>query len=126
MYYKLSDLVIKNIFVQSKLFALNFPSKHITHVTLLVRLEISIWYSSFDVNPIQDGHFWGCSRMGGKKVRLPNICHTYPSFDVNAIQDGHFQGYSRIGGKKVRLPIICHTYPTMMKHFTVIPYLKKI
>ena len=79
MYYKLSDLVIKNIFVQSKLFALNFASKYITDVILLVRLEISIWYSSFDVNPIQDGHFWGCSRMGGKKAHLPNICHTYPT-----------------------------------------------
>ena len=31
------------------------------------------------VNPIQDGLFWGCSRMGGKKVPpLPKICHTYP------------------------------------------------
>ena len=48
------------------------------------------------LNPLQDGHFWGCSRMGegGKK---------HPS-----------------------LPKICHTYPTMMKLSTVIPYLKKI
>ena len=28
------------------------------------------------VNPIQDGPFWGCSRMGGG---LPKICHTYPT-----------------------------------------------
>ena len=32
------------------------------------------------VNPIQDGHFRGCSRMEeGKKDPLPKICHTYPS-----------------------------------------------
>ena len=32
-------------------------------------------------NPIQDGHFCGCSQMGvrGKKVPLPKICHTYPT-----------------------------------------------
>ena len=30
------------------------------------------------INPIQDGLFWGCSRMeGGKKVPLPKVCHTY-------------------------------------------------
>ena len=39
-----------NIFGQSKLFALNFVSKYVTDVTLLVRLEISVWYGSFDVN----------------------------------------------------------------------------
>ena len=47
-------------------------------------------------NPIQDGLFWGCSRMRGG------------------------------GSKKAPLPKICHTYPTMMKFGTVIPYLKKI
>ena len=30
-------------------------------------------------NPIQDGPFPGCSRIGGKKVPLPKICHTYPA-----------------------------------------------
>ena len=31
------------------------------------------------INPIQDGHFWGCSRMGGRqKDPLPKIFHTYP------------------------------------------------
>ena len=32
-------------------------------------------------NPIQDGHFRGCSRMGGGGERspLPKICHTYPT-----------------------------------------------
>ena len=33
-----------------------------------------------DFNPIQDGPFWGCSRMGGdKKASLPKICYTYPT-----------------------------------------------
>ena len=33
-----------------------------------------------DLNPIQDGQFRGCSRMGGdKKAPLPKICHTYPT-----------------------------------------------
>ena len=31
-------------------------------------------------NPIQDGLFRGCSRMGGgQKGPLPKICHTYPT-----------------------------------------------
>ena len=30
------------------------------------------------VNPIQDGPFWGCSRMGvAKSPPFLNICHTY-------------------------------------------------
>ena len=29
------------------------------------------------INPIQEGLFRGCSRMGGKKDPLPKICHTY-------------------------------------------------
>ena len=32
------------------------------------------------LNPIQDGHFRGCSWMeGSKKAPLPKICHTYPT-----------------------------------------------
>ena len=31
-------------------------------------------------NPIQDGHFWGCSRIeGSKKASIPKICHRYPT-----------------------------------------------
>ena len=34
-------------------------------------------------NPIQYGHFWGCSRIGGsKKGPLPKISHTYPTMMV--------------------------------------------
>ena len=52
----------------------------------------------------------------------------YILFDgCNPFQDGLFWGCSRMGmGEKVPLPKICHTYRTMMKHGTVIPYLKKI
>ena len=49
--------------------------------------------TSLDLNPIQDGLFRGCLRMG---------------------EEG--------GGKKAPLPKICYTYPTMMKLGTVIPY----
>ena len=47
----------------------------------------------------------------------------------NPVQDGIFLGCSRMGGgiaKRPHLPKICCTYPTMMKHGTVIPYLKEI
>ena len=58
------------------------------------RLSAKVWWK---VNPIQDGLFWGCSRMeeGGEAWRT-------------------------------LLTKICYTYPTMMKIGTVIPYLKKI
>ena len=34
-----------------------------------------------ELNPIQDGHFQGCSRMrdGAKRPPFPEICHTYPT-----------------------------------------------
>ena len=32
------------------------------------------------VNPIQNGHFWGCSRMeGAKRSPLLKFCHTFPA-----------------------------------------------
>ena len=32
------------------------------------------------LNPIQDGHFRGCSQMGGaKRPPIPKISHTYPT-----------------------------------------------
>ena len=40
----------------------------------------SILEQSKHINPIQDGAFWGCSRVGGaKKTPFPKICHTYPT-----------------------------------------------
>ena len=45
---------------------------------------------------------------------------------LNPIQDGHFWGCSRMGIQKCPLPKIYHTYPTIMKLYTVLPYLKKI
>ena len=33
-----------------------------------------------NINPVQDGLFWGCSRMGGWGLDpLPKIRHTYPT-----------------------------------------------
>ena len=58
----------------------------------------TIWVGFFKIrafNPIQDGHFWGCSQMGGG------------------------------GWQKKPLPKICQRYPTMMKLGTVIPYPKE-
>ena len=32
------------------------------------------------VSTVEDGHFWGCSRMGGsEKDPLPKISHAYPA-----------------------------------------------
>ena len=38
------------------------------------------FFKMFFINPIQDGLFRGCSRIGGgKEAPLPKICHTYPT-----------------------------------------------
>ena len=65
-------------------------------ILLTFTLKLLSHTQIYSINPIQDGHFWGCSRMGGG------------------------------GREKAPLPKICHTYPTVMKLGTVIPYLKKI
>ena len=52
----------------------------------------------FVLNPIQDGPFQGCLRIGGGEGKKP------PPPPLK----------------------ICHTYPTMMKLGTGIPYLNKI
>ena len=40
----------------------------------------------FLFNPIQDGIFWGCSRIGvGQKGLLPKIYHTYPTM-INLVK----------------------------------------
>ena len=53
------------------------------------------------LNPIQDGHFWGCSRMGGD--------------GGGGVPRGGGGGGGGGGQKDPTLPKICHTYPTMMK-----------
>ena len=41
---------------------------------------IKSWALWWTFNPIQDGHFWDCSQIGGKKgPPVPIICHTYPT-----------------------------------------------
>ena len=48
--------------------------------------ERTDWES--DINPAQDGHFRGCSRMGvgvGQKGSpLHKICHTYPTMRLGS------------------------------------------
>ena len=45
---------------------------------LTKRERLALRYFFF--NPIPDGLFRGCSRMGGEqKDPLPKICHTYPT-----------------------------------------------
>ena len=44
----------------------------------VMRTFSSIYVNCF--NPVQDGLFWGCSRMGGAKMSpLPKFFHTYPT-----------------------------------------------
>ena len=42
---------------------------------------LNVKLSNLQLNPIQDGLFWGCSRIRGeaKRFPLPKICHTYPA-----------------------------------------------
>ena len=42
---------------------------------------LNVKLSNLQLNPIQDGPFWGCSRMGGRQKGppLPKICHSYPA-----------------------------------------------
>ena len=60
----------------------------------VMRTFSSIYVNCF--NPVQDGLFWGCSRMGEGGAKMPP------------------------------LPKFFHTYPTIMKLGRIIPYQKKI
>ena len=41
---------------------------------------MSLLINGRNFNPIQDGTFWGCSRMGSnKKCPLPKSCHKHPT-----------------------------------------------
>ena len=76
-------------------------------VSALIAATKVSWSPESFLNPIQDGVFWGCSRMRGQKPRL----------------------LTDEGGGRQKTPLlkICHTYPTMIKLLgTVISYLKKI
>ena len=44
-------------------------------------LSVSNNFVGLELNPIQNGRFWGCWWMGwgAKKAPLPKICHTYPT-----------------------------------------------
>ena len=62
--------------------------------------HIPLLFKLYAFNPIQDGIFWGCSRIG--------------------------RGGAGGGAKRPPLPKICHTCPTMMKLATFMPYQKKV
>ena len=66
-------------------------------ISSLFKLRKKLNYTA--INPIQDGSFWGCSRMGV----------------------GGWGGEQKVPP----LPKICHTYPIMMKLDILIPYLTK-
>ena len=49
-----------------------------------IKLSWKLWKRKTNLNPIQDVLFRGCSQMrgrggGGKRVTLPEICHTHPT-----------------------------------------------
>ena len=102
--------VRSNTFLRNQHFLCSFEAKMGQDVQPRAKIwiKINLLYLrkvlivSLNVNPIQDGHFRGCSRMRGEGAKRP------PSL------------------KSVTHTKICHTYPTMMKIGTVISYLKKI
>ena len=66
------------------------------------RSRIFAFSKVININPIQDGLFWGCSRMwgaGGKKVPLPKICHTYPTI----MKLGHSYSLSKDDPKNISM-----------------------
>ena len=74
-----------------------FMARFITHLKTYIRDIGNIRGEIANIfNPIQDGHFRGCSQMMGEKGPVTHILHW----------------------RKI--------YPTMMELGTVIPYLKKI
>ena len=45
-----------------------------------IRQVIIYQFKRVSINPIQDGHFWGCSQMGGAfLLPLPKIRHANPT-----------------------------------------------
>ena len=47
------------------------------------RPSCSVIVCDFNVNPIQDGHFWGCSRMEGTKSSpLKNLSHISYNYET--------------------------------------------
>ena len=44
-------------------------------------LKLRTHIVAFDVNPVKDGRFWGCSRIGEweQKAPLHRFSHTYPT-----------------------------------------------
>ena len=69
-----------------EIFKDTFFEEHLRHGYFLIYFwgesdyNISHKYCNWEqFNPIQDGPFQGCSRIGGKKAPLPKICQAYPT-----------------------------------------------
>ena len=81
------------IFAKIFIFDVSLGSGYVSHYRLWIRLCFLYYFFHFEsikfrssfsqmsFNPIQDGHFRGCSWIGGggKKGPLPKICLTYPT-----------------------------------------------
>ena len=74
------------ILIFSNLILLNLVSKSVfslLKVLIFLRNQCTKWkmhfISKMKLNPIQDGPFRGCSRMGSQKGPLSKICHIYPT-----------------------------------------------
>ena len=61
-----------------------------------------------NICPIQDGHFRGCSRMGGgQKALLPKIFHTYPTMMKLGIVISYIKNIQKIYESRDTPPEYC-------------------
>ena len=69
--------------------------------------QTQIWYDGF--NPIQDGSFWGCSRMGRARMSpVPKTCHTYPTMMTLGIVIPYLQNVNVFPNKGYGVIISLH------------------
>ena len=77
----------------------------------IIKTQPNIYVELFckNVNPIQDGHFWDCSRMGGgqKSPPLPKICHAYPTMMKLGIVIPYLKRIQKIYESRDTLPEFC-------------------
>ena len=90
-YYFLSHFVIEqlshfviNCYNEPNMKQTYILSNIFTHLNVKQNLKWVVLYGCrwlTNLSTIQDGPFWGCSRMRGRPKRLivPKICHTYPT-----------------------------------------------
>ena len=61
-----------------KFFSQTRNEKNLTQMKRSTKVSCLTLYKQ-SLNPIQDGPFRGCSRMGSKRPPNRKICHTYPT-----------------------------------------------